>query len=77
LAPTNAPQPPPEQIAPAGRTPTTGKTTLNDKLLQQQGTLKPPAVDPNIQVVPSRTQSTIPVIPPPGMPGGDQKIVPK
>jgi hypothetical protein len=42
LAPPNASQPVPEQIAPAGRTPTTGKTTLSDKLSQQQGTLKPP-----------------------------------
>jgi hypothetical protein len=78
LAPPNAPQPPPEQIAPAGRTPTTGKTTLSDKLSQQQGTLKPSRVDPDIQVPPpSHTQGTMPVIPPPGTPGGDQKVVPK
>ena len=78
LAPPNASQPPPEQIAPAGRTAATGKTTLSDKLSQQQGTLKPPEVDPDIQVpIPSHTLSTTPVIPPPGTPGGDQKIVPK
>jgi hypothetical protein len=77
LAPPNASQPPPEQIAPADRTPTAGKTILSDKLSQQQGTLKPPAVDPDIQVLlPSHTQGTMPVIPPPGTPG-DQKIVPK
>jgi hypothetical protein len=34
LAPPNASQPPPEQIGPAGRTPTT------NKLSQQQETLK-------------------------------------
>jgi hypothetical protein len=78
LAPPNASQPPPEQIAPAGRTHTTGKTTLSDKLSQQQGTLTPPAVDPGIQVpVPSHIQGAMPVIPPPGTPGGDPKIVPK
>jgi hypothetical protein len=78
LAPPNASQPVPEQIAPAGRSPTTDKTTLSDKLSQQQGALKPPAVDPDIQVpVPPHTQGTMQVIPPPGTPGGDQKIVPK
>lgn len=78
LAPPNASQPPPEQIAPAGRTAAAGETTLSDKLSQQQGTLKPSAVDPDIQVpMPSHTLSTMPVIPPPGTPGSDQKIVPK
>ena len=78
VAPPSASQPPPELIAPADRTPAAGTNTLSDKLSQQQGTLKPPAVDPGIQVpVPPRAQGTMPVIPPPGTPGGDPKVVPK
>src|SRR5215475_12823706 len=78
VAPPNAPNPPPEQIAPADRGTVTGNTTLSDKLSQQQGTLKPPTVDPGIQApVPAPTRGTMPVIPPPGTPGGDQRVVPK
>ena len=76
VAPPNAPAPPPEQIAPADPTP--GNTSLSRKLSRNQGTLQPPAVDPGINVpVPPQSQGTMPVIPPPGSPGGDQKIVPK
>ncbi|HET7880455.1 MAG TPA: hypothetical protein VFL55_06180 [Acetobacteraceae bacterium] len=78
VAAPNAPNPPPEQIAPAGRGAATGNTTLSDKLSEQQGTLKPPAVDPGIQApVHAPTRGTMPVIPPPGTPGGDQRVVPK
>ena len=80
VAPPSASQPPPEQIAPpSGRVPGTGgNTTLSERLSQQQGTLHPPAVDPGIQApLPSRSQGAMPVIPPPGTPGGNEKIVPK
>jgi hypothetical protein len=78
LAPPNASQPPPEQIAPADRAPgVPGNTTLSDKLSQQQGTLKPPVVDPNQAPVPLHVQGTMPVIPPPGTPGGDPTVVRK
>jgi len=79
VAPPNAPNPPPEQIAPADRTPgATGDTSMSNRLSRSQGTLQPPAVDPGINVpVPSQSQGNMPVIPPPGTPGGDQKIVPK
>lgn len=77
VAPPNAPNPPPEQIAPADRG-ANGNTTLSEKLSQQQGTLKPPTVDPGIHApVPAPMQGTMPVIPPPGTPGGDQRVVPK
>jgi len=76
MAPPSASQPPPEMIAPADRPPTAGNNTLSDKLSRQQGTLKPPAIDPGMQVQP-RTQGTMPVIPPPATPGGDPKVVPK
>ena len=80
VASPSSPQPPPEQIAPGGRTPgTAGDNTLSDKLSRQQGTLQPPAVDPGIHApLPPRSgDTTMPVIPPPGSPGGDQKVVPK
>ena len=78
VAPPSASTTPPEQIAPPDGTPRTGNTTLSDRLSRQQGTLKPPTVDPGIQApVPPHGQGTMPVIPPPGTPGGDQKVVPK
>ncbi len=79
VAPPGASQPPPEQIAPPARIPSAqNDNSLSDKLSRQQGTLQPPAVDPGIHVpVPSRAQGTMPVIPPPGTPGGNQNVVPK
>jgi hypothetical protein len=79
MAPPNAPSPPPEQIRPAEpNSGTAGDQTLSDKLSRQQGTLQPPAIDPGIRKpLPQRGEGTMPVIPPPGTPGGDQKVVPK
>jgi len=81
MAAPNSPQPPPEQIAPGGRSPSIAgeDKTLSDKLSRQQGMLQPPKVDPGIQapVPPHAGNSAMPVIPPPGSPGGDQKVVPK
>ena len=77
LAPPNAPTPPPEQIAPAAHDPATAQGNLSDKLSQQQGMLHPPAVDPGITATPPAHGETMPVIPPPGTPGGDQKVMPK
>jgi hypothetical protein len=71
LAPPNASQPPPEQIAPI-------QHSLSDKLSRQQGMLQPPAVDPGIRApLPPQANGPMPVISPPGTPGGDQKVVPK
>jgi hypothetical protein len=58
--------------------PGTAGATLSDKLSRQRGTLMPPAVD-------SRYACTTAAAvarhhagdPPPGTPGGDQKLVPK
>jgi hypothetical protein len=79
VAPPSAAQPPPEQIAPRGTTPGTRSTdNLSDKLARQQGTLHPPPVDSGISApLPSHGQGTMPVIPPPGTPGGDQTVTPK
>jgi hypothetical protein len=83
VAPPNASQPPPERIAPgvgAQGTPgsTAGRGNLSDRLSQQGGTLQPPAVDPGIRApLPPNSQGAMPVIPPPGTPGGNQAVVPK
>ena len=79
VAAPNAPAPPPEQIEPSdGKQTQTGNTSLSDRLSRQRGTLRPPAVDPGIQApTPPRDAGTMPVIPPPGTPGGDQRVVPK
>ena len=78
VAPPNSPTPPPERIAPPDKAPgATADQNLSDRLSRQQGTLRPPTVDPGIQAPAPRGQGAMPVIPPPGTPGGDQKVVPK
>lgn len=79
VAPPSASQPPPEQIAPGGTPPSArGSDNLSGKLARQQGTLQPPPVDPGINApLPAHGQGTMPVIPPPGSPGGDPHVVPK
>jgi hypothetical protein len=78
VAPPSASTPPPEQIAPPDKKPPPGNTNLSETLSEQKGTLRPPPVDPGIQApLPPRGQGTMPVIPPPGTPGGDQRVVPK
>jgi hypothetical protein len=71
VAPPNAPPAPPEKIAPANG-------NLSDRLSQHQGTITPPNVDPGMKVTPpGRTGASMPVIPPPGSPGGNPSVVPK
>jgi hypothetical protein len=79
VAPPGASQTPPEQIAPGAGVPgTSGTGNLSDRLSRQGGTLQPPTVDPGIRApLPSNSQGTMPVIPPPGTPGGNQTVVPK
>jgi hypothetical protein len=79
VAPPNASQPPPEQIAPGSNMPaTSGTRNLSDRLAKDQGTLKPPTVDPAIEApLPTHGQGTMSVIPPPGTPGGNPMVVPK
>jgi hypothetical protein len=57
----------------------TGQTAepLSDKLAKSDGVLCPPGgVDTEMHVPPPKT-GTMPVIPPPGSPGGDQTVRPK
>jgi hypothetical protein len=49
---------------------------LSDKLSQSNGVICPPNVDPDIRA-PTPQGGPMPVIPPPGSPGGDQKVQPK
>jgi hypothetical protein len=53
-----------------------GATTLSDKLAQTDGVICPPNMDPDIKA-PTPQGGPMPVIPPPGSPGGDQSVRPK
>jgi hypothetical protein len=50
--------------------------TLSDKLNKTNGVICPPNVDPAINA-PTPPSGTMPVIPPPGSPGGDPTVQPK
>ena len=76
------PQPQPPEAAPPG---SSGGPTGNDIIEGPvapripRGVIQPPMqVDPGIQTtVPEPRPGTMPVIPPPGTPGGDPTIVPR
>ena len=54
-----------------------GKENLSDKLARSGGVICPPEhVDPEIRQ-PTPQGGNMPVIPPPGSPGGDQSVQPK
>jgi hypothetical protein len=56
---------------------TTGSANLNDGLSRSKGVICPPAgVDPGISA-PAAGGGIMPVIPPPGTPGGDPSVIPK
>jgi hypothetical protein len=73
----------PKGCAPSERLQTDGKApdgkageALSDKLARTDGVICPPNVDPEIKA-PTPQGGRMPVIPPPGSPGGDQSIQPK
>jgi hypothetical protein len=67
----------PADPAASNRAPqTTTGENLSDKLARTDGVLCPPNVDPDIRV-PAPGGGRMPVIPPPGGPGGDQSVQPK
>jgi hypothetical protein len=71
VAPPKGPSPPPERVAPSNE-------DSSDRLSQHKGTITPPKVDPGMQVNPPKNSgATMPVIPPPGSPGGNPSVVPK
>ena len=53
-----------------------GNQSLSEKLQQTDGVLCPPDVDPDIKA-PTPQGGPMPVIPPPGSPGGDPGVRPK
>jgi hypothetical protein len=66
------------------RSPATGQTAppasgnLSSELNRSGGVITPPSgVDPGIKETPPPTGSTMPVIPPPGTPGGNPAVKPK
>jgi hypothetical protein len=50
--------------------------SLSDKLDKSNGVICPPDVDPGIKA-PTPSAGKMPVIPPPGSPGGDPSVQPK
>jgi hypothetical protein len=69
----------PPDVAPAPRSgETTGSPPLGERLSESKGVICPPkGVDPAIVNKPPSSTGTMPVIPPPGTPGGDPGTQPK
>ena len=66
----------PDQAAPLTTPPLSG-TTSSD-LARSGGVITPPAdVDPQMKRAPAHSADPMPVIPPPGTPGGDPSVKPK
>jgi hypothetical protein len=63
-----------DREAPAA--PDSGAATLSDKLAQTDGVICPPNIDSDIRA-PTPQGGPMPVIPPPGSPGGDPTLRPK
>jgi hypothetical protein len=68
---------PPEKVAPEDSG--GSGAPLGERLSRSQGTIKPPAnVDPGMATpAPDPGPRSMPVIPPPGTPGGNPSVVPK
>ncbi|MBR1087924.1 hypothetical protein JQ621_10670 [Bradyrhizobium manausense] len=64
--------------APEGQTTGQAREPLGDKLAKSDGVLCPPSgVDPDMHAPAPSTDGSMPVIPPPGSPGGDPSVRPK
>jgi hypothetical protein len=79
---TQQPSPPSDKAPPASPQTKPGdkpNEPLSEKLDKQQGVLKPPSgVDPGMhKQPPATTGDKMPIIVPPGEPGGDQSVQPK
>ena len=69
--------PRPGVVVPEGTTTGQANEPLGDKLARSDGVLCPPAgVDPEMHA-PAPDTGNMPVIPPPGSPGGDPSVRPK
>jgi hypothetical protein len=52
--------------------------SLSERLDRSGGVIHPPShVDPEMPVTPPTTRDKMPIVPPPGGPGGDQRVKPK
>ena len=72
-----APMPPHGSAVPNHGTVGQANDALGDKLARSDGTLCPPTgIDPQIRA-PTPETGKMPVIPPPGSPGGDPNVRPK
>ena len=69
----------PPDVGPNAPTVGSGDRTgnLSDQLAQSGGIICPPAATDNDMALPPKETGRMPVIPPPGTPGGDQHIQPK
>jgi hypothetical protein len=69
---------PGERLQQDGRNPTSSTTgeDISDKLARTDGVICPPDVDPGIKA-PTPDVGKMPIIPPPGSPGGDPTVRPK
>ena len=67
---------PPARIPGAPKAPATTGENLSDKLARTDGVICPPDVDPQIKA-PTPDVGNMPVIPPPGSPGGNPNVRPK
>ncbi len=56
--------------------PSTTGESLSEKLARTDGVICPPNIDPGIKA-PTPDGGRMPVIPPPGSPGGDPSVTPK
>jgi hypothetical protein len=70
-------QPGTESLAAPGETTGSANINIRDELSRSKGVICPPAgVDPGISA-PAVGGGIMPVIPPPGTPGGDPSVIPK
>jgi hypothetical protein len=61
----------------APRSSDSGDQTLSERLTQTDGIICPPDIDPDIKAPMPQAGDKMPVIPPPGTPGGDPTVRPK
>jgi hypothetical protein len=81
-APPAAPRetvPQPRDVVPQAKEPGAASGTLSEQLSRSGGVIQPPPhADPKIEApTPNPGAKSMPVIPPPGSPGGDPNVKPK
>lgn len=79
-APAETPPPPdkPQSQIPEKVSPPLENGAKENKLQREDGVIKPPAnIDPGMTEKPPETGGKMPVIPPPGAPGGNPSLKPK